>query len=312
MTTEMKNLLKSIEVDLRQPFPCEVIKFKPKQSRQNPKTKHWECLALPYADKRVYEDRLNALAFGAWSTPYAPPIVAGNKLVVPVTVILYGVAHTDVGESFLSSTTRKGDIREEENSAAEAYSQAFRRACSQFGLGRYLYQLPKLWLPYDAATLPFLPEGERIAWVEKLYSQAGLLPSPAHQAQHNRPTPPAQGHRQSNAANDTAPGAAPQTAQVSTASPTSPKSPTPSPTPQPTSQPAPSQQRQRTTIHTVERVDVQLLTYLHRALDAEQAKKACHYYHVNDLADLTPQQALHLSGYIEQQQKKTPTTGSRA
>jgi hypothetical protein len=62
----------------------------------------------------------------------------------------------------------------------------------------------------------------------------------------------------------------------------------------------------------VERVDEQLLKYLRKTLTAEQTKKACQYYHVNDLADLTPQQALHLSDYIEHQQKKTAAAGSRA
>lgn len=32
--------------------------------------------------------------------------------------------------------------------AAEA--QAFKRACAMFGLGRYLYNLPSLWVEYDA------------------------------------------------------------------------------------------------------------------------------------------------------------------
>jgi hypothetical protein len=242
-----------------------------------------------------------------------------------VTVVLYGVAHTDFGEAFLSSTTRKGDTREEENSATEAYSQAFRRACSQFGLGRYLYQLPKLWLPYDANTISLMPEGERIAWVEKLYTEAGWLQVPTHRSPH--PAPPAQGHPQSPTANSSVQGAAPQTAQISTPSPSPAASPTaapssasptassmaaPSPN-RPTSQPpAPSQQRQKAAAKSVERVDEQLLKYLRNALDAEQTRKACRYYHVNDLAGLTPQQALHLSDYIEHPHKNTSATGSRA
>jgi hypothetical protein len=269
----MSQELQAIEAALREPFPPALIKFKPKQPRQNPTTKRWECLALPYADKRVYEDRLNQLAFGAWSTPYTPPLVAGNKLVVPVTLVLFGVAHTDFGEAFLASTTRKGETREEENSATEAYSQAFRRACSQFGLGRYLYQLPKIWLPYDPASRvrPIaISDGERSAWVEKLYVEAGLLPSQQH------------------------PHTVPSTAQEQ-------PSPVAVASPSAYQPPVPSEQQKTASPATKDVIDATLLAYLRKALHPEQIKRACHYYHVTDLAHLTAAQALHLSDYIEQQ-----------
>lgn len=280
----MSSELKNIEAALREPFPCSAIKFKPKQPRQNPKSKRWECLALPYADKRVYEDRLNQLAFGEWSTPYTPPIVAGNKLVVPVTVVLYGVAHTDFGEAFLSSTTRKGETREEENSATEAYSQAFRRACSQFGLGRYLYTLPKLWLPYDpdARIYPIaVSDGERIAWVEKLYIEAGLSP---------RPT------------------CVYPTLQKGSISQQEAKFPDASSHPQ--QQPGSSKEQESDA--TTDLIDKQLLAYILRETTDEQQRKACHFYHVQDLAHLTVAQAIHLSQYIEVQKKQLTAAGAHS
>ena len=165
--------LQALEEGLRQPFAFDEIKFLPK-SPMNASGK-WQCLALPYADKRSYEDRLNALAFGHWSTPPVAPCVAGNKLVVPVTVVLCGVAHTDYGEAFLSSHSRSGEQREEENSATEAYSQGFRRTCAQFRLGRYLYALPKLWVAYDPAKRAIaLSSQELRQHAERLYRQAGL------------------------------------------------------------------------------------------------------------------------------------------
>src|SRR6266581_104131 len=117
---------------LRAPFPPTEIKFLPKSPVQRGDA--WICLALPYADKRAYEDRLNALVPGRWSTPAMTPLDAGNKLVIPVTLVICEIAHTDVGEAFLTSLSRKGEPREEENAATEAYSQAFRRACAQVGL----------------------------------------------------------------------------------------------------------------------------------------------------------------------------------
>lgn len=161
--------------DLRAPFPPTEIKFLPKSPVQRGDA--WICLALPYADKRAYEDRLNALLPGRWSTPPMTPLVAGNKLVIPVTLVLCEIAHTDVGEAFLTSLSRKGEPREEENAATEAYSQAFRRACAQVGLGRYLYDLSKAWVPYDPQKRAIaLSEGELRQLAERLYRKAGLLP----------------------------------------------------------------------------------------------------------------------------------------
>jgi hypothetical protein len=168
--------LQSLEAGLREPFALEEISFLPKAPANE--GGKWTCLALPYADKRVYEDRLNELAFGLWSTPPNPPFVAGNKLVIPVTVLLCGVQHTDYGEAFLSSVSRKGETREEENSATEAYSQGFRRACAQFRLGRYLYSLPKVRVPYDPTRREIaLPPEKKRELVERLYRKAGLLPA---------------------------------------------------------------------------------------------------------------------------------------
>ncbi len=177
---------------LRTPFPLAEIKFLPKSPIQ--RNDAWVCLALPYADKRAYEDRLNALVPGRWSTPAMTPLVAGNKLVIPVTLVICEIAHTDVGEAFLTSLSRKGEPREEENAATEAYSQAFRRACAQFGLGRYLYDLPKAWVPYDPQKRAIaLAEEELRQLVERLYRKVGLLSaSPSvklHGAAVARPLP---------------------------------------------------------------------------------------------------------------------------
>jgi hypothetical protein len=162
--------------DLRAPFPPAEIKFLPKSPVQRGDT--WVCLALPYADKRAYEDRLNTLLPGCWSTPPMTPLVAGNKLVIPVTLVICEIAHTDVGEAFLTSLSRKGEPREEENAATEAYSQAFRRACAQVGLGRYLYDLPKAWVPYDPQKRAIaLAEEELRLLAERLYRKVGLLPA---------------------------------------------------------------------------------------------------------------------------------------
>jgi hypothetical protein len=133
----MSKTLTDITAQLETPFDVADIDLLPKsQIEKDGKTL---CMALPYADPRVYQDRLNKVAPGEWSTPPPIALAVGQKIVVYVTVTICGLSHTDVGEASATS----------ENAATESYAQAFKRACSQFGLGRYLYDLEKEWVPYN-------------------------------------------------------------------------------------------------------------------------------------------------------------------
>src|SRR6266581_8731480 len=157
-------MLEDIKEQLKAPFALEDIDFLPKgKIERDGKT---FCMAFPYADPRVYQDRLNELAYGEWSTPAPVVIAAGNKLICYVTVILYGVPHTDVGEA----------TNNEENTGTEAFAQAFKRACSQFGLGRYLYDLDKEWVPFNVQRkLIDLDVAGKRAIVRKMYQKAGII-----------------------------------------------------------------------------------------------------------------------------------------
>lgn len=183
---------------LAQPFPVAEIDFLPK--------KHFEkdgkayAPGLPFADKRVYEDRLNDVCPGEWSTQ-AQMLLAGDKLVAVVTVVICGVPHTDVGESPLSS----------ENAATESFAQAFKRACSQAGLGRYLYSLEKQFLPWDKERKRFaLTSRELLATVEAMYRKAGLLSSTPSPVQPPAPVPAREPEQATNA-----PATAEQLKQIS-------------------------------------------------------------------------------------------------
>lgn len=173
--------LREYEAQLKEPFALSDIDFLPKgKVEREGKTL---CMALPYADPRVYQDRLNAVAYGEWSTPAPVVVVAGNKLVVYVTVVLCGVAHTDVGEA----------TNNEENTGTEAWAQAFKRACSQFGLGRYLYNLEKEWVPFNPQRKVIdLDPVQKQAVVKKMYQKAGIVlaaPKSDGQALHKLAAP---------------------------------------------------------------------------------------------------------------------------
>lgn len=118
---------------LREPFPVEHIEWKPSATTRD-KAK---ALAVPYADIRAYEDRLNETCDG-WSTNIHW-LKLENKIVCTVALVIEETSRENAGESPLN----------DENAATIAYAQAFKRACSSFGLGRYLYDLPTSWVPYD-------------------------------------------------------------------------------------------------------------------------------------------------------------------
>jgi hypothetical protein len=153
--------LKEITSQLEKPFDISDIKLLPKA----PTKDGTKCLALPYADPRVYQDRLNKVCPGEWSTPAPVSLSVGNKIIVYVTVVVCGVEHTDVGEALASS----------ENAGTESHAQAFKRACSQFGLGRYLYDLEKEYVPYNRERKVIALKPEEIQGVvRKMYAKAGI------------------------------------------------------------------------------------------------------------------------------------------
>jgi hypothetical protein len=111
---------------------------------------------IPYADQRAYTDRLNSLFTPAgWTRRYAvhtssnfqrgkdQKIVA--KVFVTCDLTIFGIgSHSATGEEWT----------DDENAGTSAEAQAFKRACSCFGLGRYLYYFTGVWVDLDAHKRP--------------------------------------------------------------------------------------------------------------------------------------------------------------
>lgn len=119
--------------DLSMPFEEHEIKYRAGAVSRDKK----RAQALPYADPRVYEDRLNALVPGAWEVEFEP---WGDSRII-CRLSIHGVTRSSTGESGDGPDAVAG-------TAAEA--QAFKRACAKFGLGRYLYAMEAQWVDYDA------------------------------------------------------------------------------------------------------------------------------------------------------------------
>jgi hypothetical protein len=155
--------LEDIRKRLAEPFDPGEIKWlvtatSIKQTKQGP-VKRGQLAA--YADPRAYTDRLNEV-FGewGWTRDYEVQVVQNferrtladknktsvcAKIVVVSKVTILGLgSHTGVGEEWA----------DDENAATRAEAQAFKRACSCFGLGRYLYDFDTLWVDLDQTGRP--------------------------------------------------------------------------------------------------------------------------------------------------------------
>ncbi len=113
---------------------------------------------VAYADPRAYTDRLNALfSPQGWTRDYrvetmnnitrvkkGETIVTG-KVLVTCTVTIIGLwSHSGTGEEWA----------DDDNGMTAADAQAFKRACSCFGLGRYFYDFHAPWVDLDQHRQP--------------------------------------------------------------------------------------------------------------------------------------------------------------
>jgi hypothetical protein len=122
-------------------------------------------LVLPFADPRAYTDRLNQLFTPAgWTREYTistvpsltrvdrGKVVVTSKVLVATAVTITRLgSHVGTGEEWA----------DRENAVTAADAQAFKRACSCFGLGRYLYSFGETWVNLNGrgepVTFPVLP-----------------------------------------------------------------------------------------------------------------------------------------------------------
>lgn len=127
--------------ELAMPFPPQSISWKPGASKDN------KCMALAYADLRAYQERLDAVCGLDWSVEYQP---WGDGRIIAKITISY---HSAMGQlvTVTRSATGEADSQDERNNMAGSVTEAmaFKRAAAMFGLGRYLYDLPSVWVDFD-------------------------------------------------------------------------------------------------------------------------------------------------------------------
>jgi hypothetical protein len=135
-------------------------------------------LMMPYADPRAYSDRLNALFTPAgWTRKYtvltSAPVQRSKRGLTAKILVTCEVTIASIGTN--SGTGEEWSDKENALTGAEA--QAFKRALSCFGLGRYLYDMDGEWIELDQHGVPKrLPKLPR--WATPKGWLAGLRPKP--------------------------------------------------------------------------------------------------------------------------------------
>ena len=152
---------------LGEPFKPESVEWRVTNTSRGKHGLRGQVVA--YADPRAYTDRLNGLFTPlGWTREYVVQTVQNfempqkgdgkgtlitAKVLLTCKVTIYGLGtHAGTGEEWAT----------DENALTRAEAQAFKRACSCFGLGRYFYNFPRVWVDLDEQKhpleLPKLPD----------------------------------------------------------------------------------------------------------------------------------------------------------
>jgi hypothetical protein len=145
---EISRLIRELEL----PFEASIVEWKVTNTSRD-KTRGQ---VIPYADQRAYTDRLNALFTPAgWTRKYTIHTSANferskdqrivAKVLVTCELTIFGLgSHAATGEEWADN----------DNAGTSAEAQAFKRASSCFGLGRYLYYFDGIWVDLDKRKRP--------------------------------------------------------------------------------------------------------------------------------------------------------------
>ncbi len=183
---KVQELFKELEV----PFDPAVIEWRVTNTmKDQPRGQ-----VVPYADQRAYTDRLNALVTPAgWTRKYAIHTSANfqrgqdqrivAKILVTCELTIFGLgSHSATGEEWA----------DDDNAGTSAEAQAFKRACSCFGLGRYLYHFSGVWVDLDERKRPkIIPR--LFGWATPQGWRQGLRPRQEEDTTLSNPAPSGNG-----------------------------------------------------------------------------------------------------------------------
>src|SRR5215471_8456882 len=168
--------VKELQAELEVPFSPDQVQWRVTNTTNDKKRGQ----VIPYADPRAYTDRLNALFTPqGWTREYkvetmtnitrvkkGESIMSGKVLVTCTVTIIGRWSHSGTGEEWA----------DDDNGMTSADAQAFKRACSCFGLGRYFYDISAIWVDLDQHRQPVRPPALS-AWALPENWRKGMRPS---------------------------------------------------------------------------------------------------------------------------------------
>jgi hypothetical protein len=131
---QIRQLVAALEV----PFDPSQIDWRITNTNKN--SGHRRGQVVPYADQRAYTDRLNLLVTPAgWTRKYAIHTSANFQRDKDQRVVAKVLVACELTSFGLGSHSATGEEwADDDNAVTSAEAQAFKRACTCFGLGRYL------------------------------------------------------------------------------------------------------------------------------------------------------------------------------
>jgi len=167
-----KTLTKEILGQLSEPFPEDVIGWKPQTL--HPKDNPTRALAVPHITSRLVMDRLDDVVGPAgWQTDFE--FIPGIKA-AKVYLTVLGITKCDIG--FIA-----GD---DDAAIKGSVSDGLKRAAVLFGIGRYLYEVERQWVAWDNKRRQF-------AETPRLILKNGPKPAEVKPAKKARKATPPEG-----------------------------------------------------------------------------------------------------------------------
>lgn len=132
----------SIGERLAAPFYADEVEWKIQS-----KTKDGQrALVVPYIKARALQQRLDeALGVAEWFDEYME-LKSGFNCALSIRINGEWITKNDAAETVVMTTYDDGQKRTIE-SLKGTYSGAFKRVCTTWGIGRYLYDIPRRWVP---------------------------------------------------------------------------------------------------------------------------------------------------------------------
>jgi hypothetical protein len=167
---ELDRVLRALEI----PFNADLVQWRITEWRDD----GTRALMMPYADPRAYSDRLNGLFTPAgWTRRYSvqasAPVQRSKRGPAAKILVTCEVTITCIG----TNSGMGEEWSDKENALTGAEAQAFKRALSCFGLGRYLYDMDGEWIELNEHGVPKnTPKLPR--WATPKGWLAGLRPKP--------------------------------------------------------------------------------------------------------------------------------------